>query len=342
MISFRFHVVSITAIFLAIAIGIVVGTTYVDGAVVDALRGRIDSVEENLAERREENARLEGELGLANAYIDVSSDFAVSGRLTDTPVLLVATRGVDEGIVERVAVLVRESGGVTPGIVWLEPVWDLEGDEERAAMAEIVDGDADDDPADLRDAAWAAVVEELAAVVEPDPEPVDPTVDPNGEGDPGDTTTTTSTTVPEVAAPAVLEGLAGAGFLTVDSLDDDTADLADLAGSDARVLAITGARAEPGPRAAVPALAAAAVDAGFVTVLADVHVEAPQATPRGEALLEALPEEVREAVAVIDHADRAEGQVAAVLALDAAAEEPVGHLGYGEGADGVLPAWTPP
>jgi len=66
MISFRFHVVSITAVFLAIAIGVVVGTTYVDGAVVDGLRNRIDSVEGNLDDRRAENDRLESELGLAS------------------------------------------------------------------------------------------------------------------------------------------------------------------------------------------------------------------------------------------------------------------------------------
>ena len=40
MISFRFHVVSITAVFLAIAIGVVVGSTYVDRAIVDTLRNR--------------------------------------------------------------------------------------------------------------------------------------------------------------------------------------------------------------------------------------------------------------------------------------------------------------
>ena len=46
MISFRFHVVSITAVFLAIAIGIVVGSTYVDELTVDQLRSRIETVED--------------------------------------------------------------------------------------------------------------------------------------------------------------------------------------------------------------------------------------------------------------------------------------------------------
>ena len=52
MISFRFHVVSLTAVFLAIAIGVIVGTTYVDRAVVENLEHRIDTVSENLDERR--------------------------------------------------------------------------------------------------------------------------------------------------------------------------------------------------------------------------------------------------------------------------------------------------
>ena len=52
MISFRFHVVSITAVFLAIAIGVVVGSTYVDRAIVESLQNRIDSVSSNLDQRK--------------------------------------------------------------------------------------------------------------------------------------------------------------------------------------------------------------------------------------------------------------------------------------------------
>ena len=71
MISFRFHVVSITAIFLAIAIGVVVGSTYVDGAVVDRLERQIRTVEDNVAEVREENSRLEDQLETTREYVDL-------------------------------------------------------------------------------------------------------------------------------------------------------------------------------------------------------------------------------------------------------------------------------
>jgi hypothetical protein len=316
MISFRFHVVSITAVFLAIAIGVVVGTTYVDGAVVDGLRNRIDSVEQNLDERKAENDRLEAELGLTTSYIDASADFAVTDRLTDVPVLIVASRGVDEAAAGRMGALARIAGGITPGVVWLESPWALENGVQRAALADVIGADADDDPDDLRTQAWDAVAAELAAPVEeatPETEP----------------------------APSVLQPLAEAGFLSVDSLDDDSTTLDDLAGTEPRVLVVTGARAEAGPVAMVPIVADAAVGAELVTVVADIHIVAPEASGRGEELLASLSTEVVDVAAVVDNADRVEGQVASVLALSAGANGPVGHLGYGDGAVGILPAWTP-
>jgi len=315
MISFRFHVVSITAVFLAIAIGVVVGTTYVDGAVVDGLRNRIDSVEGNLDDRRAENDRLESELGLASSYIEASAPFAVTDRLIDVPVLMVAARGVDETVVERTAGLTRLAGGITPGVVWLESPWELESEEDRVALASILNADPDDDPEDLRAAAWAAVVEELS-------------VTPQAADDPA------------ADSPVVLAPLIEAGFLSVDALGESTTTLDDLTGAGPRVLVVTGARADAGPDATVPAVAAATANGELVTVLADVHVSAPEAPGRGEELLESLAG-LEDLVSVVDNADQIEGQVGAVLALAAAVDAPVGHLGYGDGADGVLPPWTP-
>ena len=40
MINFRYHVVSLTAVFLALAIGLVVGTAALNGPVADIAQGR--------------------------------------------------------------------------------------------------------------------------------------------------------------------------------------------------------------------------------------------------------------------------------------------------------------
>src|SRR5690606_36542191 len=138
MLSFRFHIVSLTAVFLAIAVGVVVGTTYVDRAVVENLENRIDTVSQNLDERRAQIAQLDAELDDLRAYADASVDFAVTDRLRDVPVLVVAARGVDGGVAEATAELVRRAGARSPGIVWLEGAWALEDDDARARLAEAV------------------------------------------------------------------------------------------------------------------------------------------------------------------------------------------------------------
>lgn len=319
MISFRFHVVSLTAIFLAIAIGVVVGSTYVDGAVVDGLRNRIDNVSDNLDDRQAENDRLQAELEDTRSYVDASVPFAVTDRLSDVPVLIVATRGIDEAAVEQVAQLSRRAGATTPGIVWLEPEWSLEGEADRSALARIVDAQPDDAVEDLWSSAWEAIVDELTGA------------EATGEG-PG---------VPDPSS-EVLTALEEEGFLSVDSLDDASSSLADLAGASPRVLVVTGARAQDALGTMVPSVVDASVRGELSTVVADVHVDAPEARGRGEALVEALPEELRDAIGLVDAADRPEGQVAAVLALDTVGDGVFEHYGFGDGADGVLPAWTPP
>ena len=45
MINFRFHLASLIAIFLALALGVVVGAGVIDRGVVDTLNSRLDSVE---------------------------------------------------------------------------------------------------------------------------------------------------------------------------------------------------------------------------------------------------------------------------------------------------------
>ena len=316
MISFRFHVVSLTAVFLAIAIGVIVGTTYVDRAVVENLEHRIDTVSENLDERRAQIGALEDELDDLRGYAGASVDFAVTGRLTDQPVLLLAARGVQDDHAEQLATLLRRAGARTPGVVWLEGSWGLDDDDARARLAEAVGAGPGRSSAALVREGVAALAGAVAVGVDPE----------TGLGD---------------GAP-LLDALVGAGFLSVDDLGDASVPLGTLAGSGARILLLTGARAEEGPAAAVPALAAAATDAGLATVVADAFVEREDGPDRGEAVWSSLPEGVRERMVVIDAAELPEGRAAAVLGVAEAAAGRSGRYGHGADAASVLPAWSAP
>jgi hypothetical protein len=315
MISFRFHVVSITAVFLALAIGIVVGSTYVDNAVVDQLRHRITSVSETLDVRKAESDQLQSDLGDANDYIDASADYAVTERLTDVPLLLAAARGIDEDAVGRTLALAGRSGATVPGVVWLEARWALANDDDEAALVAILGDDAPTGGTteELQRSAWETVMAELTAS-------------------------------PKATAPTspVLDGLIEQGFLSVDALEEGDATMADLRASDPSVAILRGNGMQEGLAELVPIVAESSVTAGLPTVAADVYTERQDGPKRSEDLTGAFSDDLREQLSLVDDADLTEGQVGVVIALDAAADGVVGHFGRGKGAAGPLPAWTAP
>ena len=66
MINFRFHLASLVAIFLALALGVVIGAGVVDRGVVDALDNRINTVEDRANDARAENDELKSQIGRAS------------------------------------------------------------------------------------------------------------------------------------------------------------------------------------------------------------------------------------------------------------------------------------
>ena len=62
MINFRFHIVSLTAVLLALGIGLVLGTTFLDDALEEALKDQLSGLEASLDRARVRNDDLQGQL----------------------------------------------------------------------------------------------------------------------------------------------------------------------------------------------------------------------------------------------------------------------------------------
>src|SRR5215217_980372 len=99
MLTFRYHLVTLVAVFLALAVGVVVGSTFVGPAVVESLRNQVDDVSATLDERKAANDRLSDQNEQLQEVIDEAAPYAVEGRLDGTSVLVVADRGVSEDVV---------------------------------------------------------------------------------------------------------------------------------------------------------------------------------------------------------------------------------------------------
>jgi hypothetical protein len=309
MINFRFHLISLIAVFLALGLGILVGSTVVDQAFVDRLNTEIKDVRRDLSVRNDENRELRDEITRLEEFMRGSSSYAVDDRLTDVPVAVIAERGVDERAVRNLLTTVRASGAEVPGVLWLDERWKLDRPRELNELQDAarVTGNA----ATARAAALRQIALRLA---EPPP---------RGRPRPRD----------------VIEPLRDRHFLEL--TDGTPARVADFPVRPARVLIITGTDSALAASDTMTGLVNALVAAEVPTVVAEVYDDHDGAAPepqRGAALAPIRGStRFNRQVATLDDAEKLEGQITAVVALEQVASGTVGHYGYGEGATRTLP-----
>jgi hypothetical protein len=339
MVTFRFYLVSIVAFFLALAVGVVVGSV-LDEGISNSLQDRLERVEANLNDTVASIDDKNREIDELERYVEASAPFAVQDRLVGTSTLVVAEPGLEAGPVEDLVVRLRQAGSHVSGIVWLEPRWALTEDEDRGRFAEIVDA-ADVSVDDLHEAAWA----EVLAQGETDGAEgsVPGTTDPN---DPAASTTT----LPETDAgdaldlfeDPVLVALADGGFLRLVEIDGDDAS----GGAELGVVSVTGSESDlavPGSAAVDLAEQAAALE--VPSVLAELYVDTSgddEDPPSRGMVAAAAAERTTLRFSAVDDLDLIAGRVATVLALDDQRVGLVGRYGYGPDVDGVLPRWPRP
>ena len=143
MINFRYHIVSITAVFLALAIGTALGSTFLDGPTVDLLNRNISNAEERIEATNLENSRLADLNDAARereeSLLNDASGRLVSDLLTDQPVLVLVAPGVDTDVAAGVTQMIGSSDADHRGtLAMLEPMqFNGELDEALAADLEL-------------------------------------------------------------------------------------------------------------------------------------------------------------------------------------------------------------
>lgn len=123
MIDFRYHLVSIIAIFFALAAGIVLGA----GPLSDTID---DTLTDQTAALREENRNLHEQLETANedtayqeAFLQEVTPRLVSEQLTGERVAIIAMPGADEDVVAEVDAALESAGAESELTVSIDPTW---------------------------------------------------------------------------------------------------------------------------------------------------------------------------------------------------------------------------
>jgi Copper transport outer membrane protein, MctB len=104
VINFRYHVVSLTAVFLALAIGLVVGTAALNGPAADTLGDQVDALRKANTGLRERVTGLEDQANREEQFVNAAAPIMLDGKLANRRVLLVSlTSGRThlEGVVNK-------------------------------------------------------------------------------------------------------------------------------------------------------------------------------------------------------------------------------------------------
>lgn len=311
MINFRFHIASLIAVFLALAIGVVMGSTVIDRAIVDGLRDRINTAEKNSNQVRSDNSKLRAQIDELNNYAEQSAQWAVEAQLTDQRVAIVAERGVDEDTVKAQAALLREAGGLVSGILWLENPWNLGGDGKNTdALRAALGSNTRADKA-LRAEAITALSKRLT----------------DGAAVPGEAD--------------VLDSLAKAGFVTLEGIGDGDVSALTYPGAGARALVVGGPESSITASGFTLDLTRALASSRALTAVGEI--DSGDATNRGVWLAPIRNDDaLKHQVSTIDDVDVVQGRVASTLALAVLARGVVGAYGTGAGAQSTVPAIPAP
>ena len=306
MVNFRFHLVSLTAVFLALAVGIGLGATVVDQATVDFLKSRLAGVETRLDGTDRQNEQLRGELGRWSRFAEQASVEAVSERLSGVPVLVLAVQGMERGPVDELRQTLTAAGAHLVGTVWFTSRLTLHKPEDVAALAAIVETPPRA-PEAVRRAALARIVDELA----PGP--------PSG----------------------LLGALRAAAFVDVEGPAGGPPELAPVAGAETRFVVVSDARAAvPNHDLAIPLAGQLARSAGSRVLAAEPGRDPAEGQPGERALFVGPLREDGASAAVISTVDNLEdfrGRFAAVYALRDLGKGKVGHFGVGPRATRMVP-----
>lgn len=312
MINFRYHLVSLVGVFLALAIGVIMGTAVIDNAVVDRLESQQRTLDRQVAQVRSDNAELSQELDELGAVTKRLGEEGIA-RLGGVGVLVVTMRGAEVEGLDELRERVGGAGARLLGTVVLTGRWELDDADGVRALREVVGTEASS-LSEVRTAGlnlvasalrWSPLPGELSRQRE------------------------------------LLDRLQRAGFVEYEA-PQGLPDVLPEPVEGTRIVLVSGPGADVSDRQVALPLARALIGTSPESSPARLLVAIP-AVPEESEPADGLVGPLRESdsssrlLSTVDNLATGAGQVAAILALADLGDGQVGHYGTGSGAQDLLP-----
>lgn len=315
MIDFRYHLISIIAVFLALGLGVLMGSVVLDDQFVKHLENRVEAFDARNDELQEQIDALEAQVDASQAFAVQSAPWLVQDRLQGRNVVVIQLEGIDGETVSELRSMIESAGGAVPTTITLTEKFGLDGQVERDQLALAIDSSAAT-PREIRVEAATMLGDRIsAAAVEA-------------------TSTDRPQSVAQQRLGTLLKALQDTEFVAVDAAPDLT-----VIPSGALFLFVGGT-----PDA--PAYDPAPMSVGLVSAMSERGAPVLAAEPLDSAwgLVGAIRDdgEASTRVSTVDQASAIEGRIAVVLGLREQFEGTTDHYGVADGATKVIPEPSQP
>jgi hypothetical protein len=316
LINLRYHIVSLVAVFLALALGMVVGSTVLNEGTAQVQRSISEFLRRQSQQVQAENDALRGRVERYSTFGGAVLPGMVRGKLQGRSAVLLDTDQVDDGTRSKVEQALRAAGAAVDGrVTFSSQRLTLAAEADRSKLGQLLDLPAAE-PEELR----TALIERLSVRLSA------PARLPDGDAG---------------RLRDMITSLSDARFLASTDLPRTVRDGGEAfpkAGSLFVIIGPTDGSTTLDPEA-------------FLVPLADrlsVHATAPVAGVEAEGGVSSWVEvlrgdkEIVQRVSTVDDVDAVYGQVALVDVLARGlANQPTGQYGFKQRATGLLPEGSP-
>jgi len=313
VIDFRYHIVSLVAVFLALGVGIVLGSGPLDEQIQGALQTQTDDLRSQQKDLRSQVTDLQGQVAVGEQFAQEIVDPLTANQLTDRSVVIFTLPGADNDLVDEATKVLERAGATVNGTVGVTDVY-VDPTKAKAPLEDLALRLV---PPGVQFPDGATAIERVGTVL------ARATVASDRQ----------ATDEVDQRAAEVLAGLQELGAIEVTGEPGRLSDLA--------VVFAPAPAKEPGDAEAVNAADEALL--GLVSALDAGSRGAVVTGPRASADASGFIDLVRRSddkakgVSTVDLADSAIGQIGLALALVEQTRGAAGDYGGGDGVDSVIP-----
>ena len=304
MISLRYHVVTIVAVFLALAIGLLAGSAFVEPGLVEQLREQTDDLRGEIRDQEAQLDEARRELEALDGFVEAVSPRLTEDRLTGTPIVIVTQAGVEDAVLAEAQAALADAGA---DIVTIVSATDQLASEDPGTQEElaIMLGEPTAPAEELPTLTAQALAERLSAPRSP------------------------------VAELDLLAGLLSAGFLAPVGGGPSEATLEEIGASGQVIVVLSGGRGEEEPVLPPEAFAVPLVES---LAALDVPVAAGESLVNDYEYVSLVRANGTDGTVTVDYLDRTIGGTALVLGVEDLLETGTGGAyGVKDGAEPLPP-----